>query len=109
MNALWNQYLGKNLRIVVINNSGGAIFYNYPGEKNVPTLGEHIAAEHTTSIKDWTISRGLKYLSATNKDEADNAMKEMMNFESDSPIILEAFTDKNLDIKAFNHIRILYS
>lgn len=108
MNALWNQYIGKNLRIVVVNNSGGAIFYNYPGERNVPTLGEHIAAEHTTSIKAWAELRGFKYLSATNKNEIDIAIEEMMNFETDSPIILEAFTEKNTDIKAFNSIAIPY-
>ena len=30
MNALWNQYVGNNIRILVCNNSGGAIFHSYP-------------------------------------------------------------------------------
>lgn len=104
MNALWNKYVGKNVRIVVMNNSGGAIFYNYPGENNIPTIGKHIAAEHTTSIKDWVVSRGFKYLSATNKEEVNSAIEEMVKQDSDSPIILEAFTEKHEDINAFRSI-----
>ena len=104
MNALWNQYVGKNIRILVINNSGGAIFYNFPGRGNVPTVGQYIAAEHTTSVKDWAESRGFKYISAINKDETDSAIKELLNTSSDYPIILEAFTNKDEDIKAYNSI-----
>lgn len=104
MNALWNQYVGKNIRILVINNSGGAIFYNFPGRGNVPTVGQYIAAEHTTSIKDWVVSRGFKYLSASNKDETDSAIKELVNTNSDYPVILEVFTNKDEDIKSFNTI-----
>jgi len=102
MNALWNQYIGNNLHIVVLNNSGGAIFYNYPGEKNVPTLGQHIAAEHETSIKAWAQSRGFKYFAVTGKEETETAMSEFT--KADCPVIIEAFTNKNDDIKAFNDI-----
>lgn len=100
MNALWNQYVGNNVRILICNNSGGGIFHTYPNVKNVPTLDAHIAAAHKTSVKEWVISRGFKYLSATNKEEFDVALKELVVLESNQPIILETFTDMEIDAQA---------
>ena len=33
MNALWNDYVGNNVRIVLLNNGGGEIFHALPGLK----------------------------------------------------------------------------
>lgn len=104
MNALWNQYIGNNVRILVCNNSGGAIFHTYPNTKNVPTLDEHIAAAHKTSVKNWVVSRGFEYLSATNKVEFDNALNCLMNASNDHPILLEAFTNMTVDAKCIASI-----
>ena len=109
MNALWNQYVGNNIRILVCNNSGGAIFHSYPNINNVETLDDHIAAEHHTSIKDWVISRGFKYLSATNKNEYDNVITELMIGESDKPIVLEIFTDKEDDADSIRKVLVPYA
>ena len=104
MNALWNQYVGKNIRILVCNNSGGAIFHTYPNTNNVPTLDEHIAAEHHTSVRDWTLSRGFKYISASNKDELDEGIQVLIHPESNQPIVLECFTDKDIDADCIKNI-----
>lgn len=104
MNALWNQYIGNNIRILVCNNSGGAIFHTYPNTKNVPSLDEHIAAAHETSVKDWVISRGFKYLCAYDKEELDQKMNELVSVESDRPILLEVFTDKDVDAESMRKI-----
>ncbi len=104
MNALWNQYVGSNIRILLCNNSGGAIFHTYPNTQNVPTLNDHIAAEHQTSAKDWLVSRGFKYLSATNKEEFDAALKDLMIAESEQPVVLEVFTDKTVDADCIKEI-----
>ncbi len=108
MNSLWNKYVSNNVRILVCNNSGGAIFHSYPNTKNVPTLDDHIAAEHKTSVKEWVESRGFKYLSASDKTGFDKALKELMKTESDKPIILEAFTDKDEDAAAIKNITAPY-
>lgn len=104
MNALWNRYVGNNIRILVCNNYGGAIFHAYPKVDNVPTLDEHIAAAHQTSVKEWVISRGFKYLSATNKEEFDKAIEVLLVKESENPILLEVFTDKEIDTKCIWNI-----
>lgn len=108
MNALWNQYIGNNIRILVCNNSGGAIFHSFPNTKNVPTLDDHIAAAHQTSVKEWVISRGFKYHSATNKEQFDTAIEELFIKESDHPVLLEVFTDKEVDAKCIRDIILPY-
>ena len=97
MNSLWNAYVGKNVRIMVCNNSGGAIFHTYPNAENVPTLDEHIAAEHHTSVKGWALHQGFNYLSALDKEEFDKNLPLLMTKDSDKPVIMEVFTDKDID------------
>lgn len=104
MNALWNHYVGNNVRILVCNNSGGAIFHTYPNTQNVPTLDQHIAAAHETSIRGWVESRGFKYLSATTKDQFDSSLPELMASESNCPIIMEVLTDMDVDAQCIKDI-----
>lgn len=104
MNALWNHYVGNNVRILVCNNSGGAIFHTYPNTENVPTLDDHIAAAHKTSVKDWVVSRGFEYLSAKNKEEFDDVLPHLMNVSSERPIVLETFTDMDVDADCIKYI-----
>lgn len=104
MNAIWNRYVGKNVRILVNNNFGGALFHSsyYKQIKTYPNIDRHIAAEHQISIRGWAESRGFQYLSASNKDEFDTAMKEFVKEDSQQPIVIETFTDKEVDIRQMN-------
>lgn len=104
MNALWNHYVGNNIRILVCNNSGGAIFHSFPNTANVPTLDEHIAAAHKTSVKDWVVSRGFEYLSATNQEEFDVSLKLLMDVTKDHPMLLEVFTDMEVDADCIRNV-----
>ena len=109
MNALWNQYIGSNIRILVCNNSGGAIFHTYPNTNNIPTLDEHIAAEHHTSVREWSVARGFEYISATDKNELDKAIQKLIKNNSTHPILVECFTDKDVDAKCIKDILTPYT
>lgn len=106
MNALWNRYVGNNVRILVNNNSGGALFHSsyYKQVKTFPNIDRHIAAEHNTTLRGWAESRGFTYYSAKNKKELDEAMIKFVNANSNSPIIIEIFTDKDVDQKQMNAV-----
>ena len=99
MNALWNRYVGKNVRIMLVNNSGAALFHFNQGLQKYPTLNENVAADHNATAKGWAESRGFKYLSSTNKEEFDKNSVEFVNPNSDKPIILEVFTKKEEDAR----------
>lgn len=99
MNAIWNRYVGKNVRIMLNNNEGAALFHFNQGTKNFPTLNENVAAEHFATAKGWVESQGFLYLSAHNKAEFDEALPLFISKDSDKPIFLEVFTHKDEDAR----------
>lgn len=109
MNALWNKYINGNTRIMLINNGGGAIL-NFGAYKTVNRDGAPVntAASHKTSAKGWVESRGFKYLCAHNNEELDSVINEFVVDKSENPILLEIFTDIDVDILERSKIVALY-
>ena len=99
MNALWNRYVGKNVRIMLVNNEGASLFHFNQGLQKYPTLNENVAAEHFSTAKGWVESQGIKYLSAKNKEEFDKNIEEFIKGDSDKPVFFEVFTHKEIDAK----------
>jgi 2-succinyl-5-enolpyruvyl-6-hydroxy-3-cyclohexene-1-carboxylate synthase len=60
-NALWNNYLGKNLRIILINNSGGGIFRIIPGPSTSPQRDTFFEATHETNAEGICKSFNVNY------------------------------------------------
>lgn len=102
MNALWNRQLGKNVRIILNNNSGGAIMHmpNRP-DFAMKLLPDCISAAHHTSAKGWAVDRGFTYLSAHNEAEVEEGVKVLTDMNVEGPILLEVFTDMLEDTKIF--------
>lgn len=98
MNALWNRYVGKNVRILLSNNEGGETFH-WNVARDIDTVNLHTAAEHFAVAKGWVESRGFKYLSARNKEEFDALLPEFMSEDSAGPIFFEVFTKKETDAR----------
>lgn len=103
MNCLWTSYVGSSTRILVVNNSGGAIFHSYPNTTNVPTLDDHIAAAHGASVEGWCRDRGFKYCAARTDEELEIALDALFE-QGGGPVIVEAFTDKEGDADAIASI-----
>jgi 2-succinyl-5-enolpyruvyl-6-hydroxy-3-cyclohexene-1-carboxylate synthase len=60
-NALWNKYLGKNLRIILLNNSGGGIFRIIPGPSTSPQRDTFFEATHETNAEGICKSFNVNY------------------------------------------------
>ena len=91
-NALWNNYIPNNFRIMVINNGGGGIFRFIPGPQQSNALDyfetpHHLTAEHLCKMYHFEYS--------TAKDEVELQQK-ISNFYEDSshPKVLEIFTPR---------------
>ena len=97
MNSVWNRYVGKNVRIMLNNNEGAALFHFNQGLANYPTLNENVAAEHFATAKGWVESQGFTYLSAHTKEEFDSNLKKFLDEKSETPIFFEVFTHKEKD------------
>jgi len=91
MNALSIKHLSRKMRILLINNRGGAVMYDQPKDTPEEKLPIYLAAGRDLTAKGWAESLGFKYLSAKSKEEVDLGVKELIA-DNDKPVILEVFT-----------------
>ena len=62
MNALRSRHIGKNVRILLLNNHGGEEFY-YNGMWRNKASDLHTTARHNAKAEGWAKSCGFTYLS----------------------------------------------
>lgn len=90
-NALWNQRLGSNLRVLLLNNGGGRIFDNLPGLSASLAQERYVSANHETTAEGLCQSFQAEYLSAHTLKEFVELLPRFINGESDRPMVLEVF------------------
>lgn len=103
-NALWNQNLGGNFRIILLNNGGGGIFRSIKGLPDSPAFDRFVSAKHNTRAKGLCEDNDAGYLSVRNMDELRLNMARFMTMETKRPLVLEVFTDAVEDEKVFNEL-----
>jgi len=115
MNVLGNRDLGKNLRILLINNGRGTEFrisqhkaqqlFDNDADPYIAAAG-HFGNKSRTLVRDMANNLGFKYLVAENKKDIDNIMPIFSNPEiSNNPILLEVFIDSKDETAALDIIR----
>jgi 2-succinyl-5-enolpyruvyl-6-hydroxy-3-cyclohexene-1-carboxylate synthase len=103
-NALWNKYIGSNLRIIVIHNGGGNIFGLIKGPSDSPAFAEHFFAENTRKAEILAKAFGLDYIKAENEVELANALDIFYSSEQNQAALLEVFTDAEMNVKVFREL-----
>lgn len=103
MNAIRIKHIKKNVRILLINNHGGEEFY-YNGIWRNESSDLHTSARHDTKAEGWVKETAFKYLSAHDKTSFMEALPLFMDEKSESPILLEVFTEMRTDAKALYDI-----
>lgn len=91
-NALWNQRLDGRLRILLVNNRRGSIFYRLPGLDASPALDDYIAAQHANDARGIAESYRCIYLHAVSTDlvnDIDALVERLLYTPSERPVILE--------------------
>ncbi len=91
-NALWNNYLGTNLRIIVMNNAGGAIFQILDGAKDLAELAEFMVTKQSHTAQNAAKDAGLIYHQANNFNELNSVLSDFFA-PSEQGKLLEIFTD----------------
>ena len=100
-NALWNQNLRENFRILLLNNGRGGIFNMLPGLEQSPARDAFVAAEHHTSAEGICQANDIVYLSASDMPQLRAGIDTLLNIESTRPVLLEVFTDPDSDASVF--------
>ena len=100
-NALWNSYIPKNFRIVVINNGGGGIFRFIPGPMASGAL-DYFETSHQLRAGSFCEIYGLSYRQAKNSQELENELDNLFQ-PTDRPVLLEVFTPKDINDKCLKN------
>lgn len=108
LNSLGNHHIGKNLRILLINNGRGTEFRNYghPGyifgddaDKFIAAAG-HFGNKSPELIKHYANDLNFEYLCASNKNEFNSQIDKFITPQKNKSIIFEVYTDSNDESKA---------
>ena len=102
-NALWNQNLKGNFRILLLNNGKGGIFNMLPGLEQSPARDPLVAASHHTSAEGICMQNHVVYLRADDMEQLRQGIDTLLSVESDRPVLLEVFTDALEDERAYKN------
>ena len=98
-NALWNNYISNNLKIIVMNNNGGNIF-RFIGDKELMQNSlDFFTTPHQVKIKSLVEAYGLHYLACDKTDELETSIKTLLN--APKATVLEIFTDADLNTENY--------
>lgn len=101
VNALWNRHIGKNMRILLVNNGGGEIFHLLPGLNKAESLNEHVSYRHNTGAREWADAMGFEYLSVENETELKENIVTFVSDNSERPILMETKTPMEVNAEVF--------
>lgn len=95
-NALWNNYIPDNFRIILINNGGGGIFRILPGNKNTENFDTYFETVHGLTAKQLCEMYGFDYLLADNEEDLAASLSGF-HAKSSAPRLLEIKTPSKLN------------
>ena len=88
-NALWNQNLRGNLRILLLNNGKGGIFDMLPGLEKSPARDKYVAAEHHATAEGICQQNDIYYQQATTTEEMQRGIDLLLSADFSRPMVLE--------------------
>ena len=98
-NGLWNNYIGDNFKIIVMNNNGGNIF-RFIGDKQLMEKSlDFFTTPHQVKIKPLVEAYGLNYVGCDKTEDLEESLKNLFN--ADKSTVLEIFTDADLNTENY--------
>ncbi len=90
--ALWNNYIPKNFRIILINNQGGGIFRFIPGPSSTNVL-DYFETPHNLSAEHLCKMYGFEYDKVVNEVELNKSLATFYD-NAHQPKLLEIITPR---------------
>lgn len=90
-NALWNSYIPKDFKIILINNGGGGIFRILPGHKETPVFNTFFETSHGLTAEHLAKMYDFEYHIASDETSLENSLAALYA-QNEKPSILEIFT-----------------
>lgn len=100
-NALWNRNLNGALRILLLNNGGGAIFGKFDGLRESKAREKLVMAEHPTTAQHVCETHDVEYMCATDAEQLGQGIARLLHAETERPVLLEVQTDIETDSEVY--------
>lgn len=97
-NALWNNYIPKNFKIILVNNSGGGIFRILPGHQETPTFTTFFETSHNLDASNLCKMFGFNYYTVSNQETLQTTLNDFYE-DNTNPALLEIMTPEKLNDK----------
>jgi len=88
-NALWNEHLRGNLRILLLNNGEGAIFRRLQGLDASPARHDLVMGAHHTTAEGTCRQHGIVYRAADTAEGLQKDVAWLVTADADRPLLLE--------------------
>nr|WP_159779531.1 2-succinyl-5-enolpyruvyl-6-hydroxy-3-cyclohexene-1-carboxylic-acid synthase [Flavobacterium sp. 9AF] len=95
-NALWNNYIPKNFKIILINNGGGGIFRILPGHQENNVFNTFFETTHQLNATFLTQMFNFSYFAVENEKELESQFVDFLN-ENDRPSLMEIKTPEKIN------------
>ena len=90
-NALWNNYIPKDFKIIVLNNGGGGIFRILPGHEESPVFNTYFETSHQLTAEHLAKMYGFEYHIAHDDVSLEGALESFYK-QNHKPVLLEVTT-----------------
>ncbi|UUC44678.1 2-succinyl-5-enolpyruvyl-6-hydroxy-3-cyclohexene-1-carboxylic-acid synthase [Flavobacterium cerinum] len=97
-NALWNAYIPKNFKIILINNGGGGIFRILPGHQETEVFNTYFETAHHLTAEHLAAMYKFRYMTVNDQTELENALPSFLS-EKAQPALLEIHTPMEVNDK----------
>lgn len=106
-NAFWNNYLPKNLIVVLLNNHGGGIFKMLPEAAKQPESDEFFVIKQPLNAQKLSEEFELEYLFCEDKNTLQNALEKVeLDIKKRNRIsIIEVKTSIDINTKVFQNYK----
>lgn len=90
-NALWNNYIPADFKIILINNGGGGIFRILPGHQENAIFNTYFETAHCLTAESLAKMYRIKYRTASTEAILETALQDFFS-DNEQPQLLEVFT-----------------
>jgi 2-succinyl-5-enolpyruvyl-6-hydroxy-3-cyclohexene-1-carboxylate synthase len=97
-NGLWNNYLGDNFKIIVLNNHGGGIFKTLPGARSQKELEEYFVVKQPLRFEHLALQHNCEYIFCNDLEGLKPTLGQLLATKG-KPAILELEFDQLLSIE----------
>lgn len=95
-NALWNDRIPKNFRIILVNNQGGGIFRVLPGKSDSEEFMRYFETTHSLDASHLCAMHGLAYEKVSDYECLSNTLTSFFS-RGEAPSLLEICTPRTIN------------